>query len=326
MILATLVLAFVVVTIGAITLGYAAGFVGVPSLEEVDSEVVPVDDAHTEVRTQVVVENPNPVSAKPADVTAEYTVTANDIEVTTVPGEQLAFEPGRSTETFTTTVPHDRIPAIWASHVTEGERTEVVVDGTVSSGLVDGGIAIEERRTVETDLLSSLESDEPRPIEVDVPVVGAQTLLVTASRAEWGAVDERRTELELGFDVYNPDPGPDARLTAVRYRLTANELVLGEGEIDREYVLESGEETTVDGTAAFETDRLIEWWISHLENDETSEFRLEFEAVAELPTGATVDVPLDDLTQEVTLETDLRGTDEVPLEAENDGIDRPARL
>ena len=296
-ILVTLVLAIAVVTAGALTVGYAAGVVGVPSVEGADAEVGAVEGSHTEVRTQLLVDNPNPVGAASANVSAAYTVTLNDVEVAAEDGERLALAPGRSTETLTTRLDHDRIPAWWASHVTAGERTDVVLEGDVSSSIVDWGVPIEERRTVETDLLSSFETEATRSITV----VGSRTLLVNATRADWGAVDERRTELELAFDVYNP--GPTVTVTAVRYVLTANDVVLGEGELDREHVLESGEETTVDGTAAFESDRLVAWWVSHLENDERSVLRLAFEAEAELPDGSTIDVPLEELTHEETIET-----------------------
>ncbi|WP_255194389.1 LEA type 2 family protein [Natronobeatus ordinarius] len=315
-VLVTFVLVVAVVTAGTLTIGYAAGVVGVPSLEGADVEVGAVERSHTEVRTHLVVDNPNPVSAESAAVSAEYTVRLNDAEVAAETGERLTLEPGRSTETLTTQVHHDRIPAWWASHVSSGERTDVVVEEEVSSDLFDRGIAVEETRTVETDLLSSFRSEQTRPIAV----AGAQTLFVNATRAEWGAVDERRTELELAFDVYNP--GANVSVTAVRYVLTVNDVVLGEGAIDREYVIESGEETTVDGTVAFENERLVTWWRSHLENDETSHLRLEFEAVAELPDGSTITVALDDLTHEETIETDHGGGDGVDGDGvDHDGVD-----
>ena len=304
-VLVVFALVVAVVAAGVITIGFAAGVVGVPTLEHVDGEFGPVEESHTEVRAHLVIDNPNPVSAKSAKVSAAYTVALNDVEVATESGERLTLEPGRSTETLTTQVRHDDLPSWWASHVNAGERTDVVVEGQVSSDVFDRGRAIHAHQTVETDLLSSFESDETRPIDVGVPTAGTQPLSVNATRADWGEVDERRTELELGFDVYNS--GATVSVTNVRYVLTVNDVVLGAGEIDREYRLESGTETPIDATATFETDRITAWWVSHLENDQRTDVHLAFEAEAEFPDGTTIDVPLDELTHEETIRTDLWG-------------------
>lgn len=303
-------LASVAVLTGAVL----GGFVGVPTVEGTAVEVGDVNETHTEVWTTVTVDNPNPVGADGVDTSVEYVVTANGIAVASGT-DDLSLEPGSSTESIVTPVRHATIPEWWVSHVRKGERTEVVVESTVSVGpfpMTDDA----RNRTIETDLLSPLESTETRRIEAPVPVAEDATLYVEETRADWGDVDADRTEVEFAFVAHNPT-SHDVPVTGLGYTVAVNDVALADGELDRRYLLESNETTTLTATAVIENDRLEEAWLSHLDNDETSTLRIEFEADAELPTGSTVTLPLDALAHEETIETDLQARGGF-----DDGLDR----
>ncbi len=298
----TIALSLVVVIAGA----FVVGLVGVPTVERVDGEFGAVNDSQTEVRATLTVDNPNPIGTRAVDVTADYVVRANGVELARGRDDGVAVAPGTSTETVTAWMDNAVIPRWWASHVRNGERTTVDVDARVTIGVLGYSTDVTRSRTVETDLLSSFESTESRPIDADVPFAADPVLYLNETRASWGDVDANRTELELAADAYNPGEY-DVPVARIGYTITMNDVVVGEGETASGTVLESGEETTITATTAIEHDRLDEWWVTHLENDQRSELRVEFEGRIELPTGSTVTVPLEALTYEETVETDLLG-------------------
>ena len=53
---------------------------------------------------------------------------------------------------------------------------------------------------------------------------------------------------------------------------------------------------------------LDEWWVAQLERNQVTDRRIEFYARVELPTGETVRIPLDTLTDTKCIETDVFGT------------------
>ncbi len=304
-ILLSLLLAIVVLIGGA----YAAGFIGAPAVESVDNEFGNVTETDTEILTEMTVTNPNPIGAAAADVNATYVVYMNDVEMAEGGGDEIRLEPGTSTESFRTEMRNERIPDWWVTHIENDEETHVLIDATVSSGLLDRSTSISDERTIETDLLSSFNSDETRPIDANRALVDDPFLYVNETRGQWGDVDDRHTELELAFDMYNPQDYA-IPMTRLGYEITMNDVVIGQGESDREHVLQPGRETTVDTTTRIENQNLDDWWVTHVENEEVSDLRIEFTADFELVSGVTISIPLEEMTYEETVETDIWGNDE----------------
>lgn len=299
----TLVLSLVVVAGGA----FAAGLIGVPTLESVDNEFGEVTDERTEIRTFLTVDNPNPIGAGAAEVSAEYTVGMNGVEMARGGGSDVALEPGTSTESFSTRMHNERIPDWWVTHIRNGEETEVVIDATVSSGALGRSTDVTDRRTIETDLISQFDSDETRPIDANSPLTNDPVLYVNGTRANWGDVDDRTTELDLRFDMYNPK-SYDIPVTRLGYTIYMNDIVVGDGETTSEHLLRSRQVTEVRTTTHIQNQHLDDWWVTHLQNDEETDLRIEFDARVELPlVGSTITLPLDELTYEETIETDIWG-------------------
>ncbi|MCU4750750.1 LEA type 2 family protein [Halobacteria archaeon AArc-curdl1] len=312
-ILLSLLLAVVVLIGGA----YATGFIGVPAVESVDNEFGNVTETDTEILTEMTVTNPNPIGAAAADVNATYVVWMNDVEMAEGGGDEIRLEPGTSTESFRTEMRNERIPNWWVTHIENDEETHVLIDATVSSGLLDRSTSISDERTIETDLLSSFNSDETRPIDANRALVDDPFLYVNETRGQWGDVDDRHTELELAFDMYNPQDYA-IPMTRLGYEITMNDVVIGQGESDREHVLQPGRETTVDTTTHIENRNLDDWWVTHVENEEVSELRIEFTADFELAAGTTISIPLEEMTYEETVETDIWGNEEDTENGTND--------
>ena len=149
-----------------------------------------------------------------------------------------------------------------------------------------------------------------RPVNADAPLVDDPVLYVNETRGRWGTVSEEETPIEMEFDVYNPNLEPYV-VSEIGYDVTMNGVEMGSGSTDSEYVIPSYGSETVELSAALRNERLDEWWVSHLnESDnghQVSDLRIEFYAVVELPTGEELTVPLDALTYEETIETDIFG-------------------
>jgi hypothetical protein len=110
----------------------------------------------------------------------------------------------------------------------------------------------------------------------------------------------------MRFTVYNAKALPMA-VTEIGYAITMNDVAVGNGSSETGYVIEGRSTETIETTTAIRNGKLDEWWVSHLENDQVTELRIDFYAELELG-GETVRVPLDELTYRKTIETDLFGS------------------
>jgi LEA14-like dessication related protein len=301
--LATVLLLLVASVAGAYTLG----LVGTPAVTDVENRFGSVDDEETTVRTDLVLSNPNPVGVSLGGASVAYTVSMNDVGMARGEREGLDLPAGRSDLGFTTRMDNDRIPAWWVTHVRNGERTEVRVDATVRSSTLGRSVDLTRTRTVETDIVEQFRSTEHRPVNADLPLVSDPVLVVRETDANWGTVTNRSTPIEMSFVVYNPKSVPYA-VTEIGYNVTMNGVPVGNGTTETGTVLPPEEETTVPATTVIDNRRLDEWWVTHLENDQRTDLRIDFHATVDLPGGGTVRVPLDALTYTRTVETDIFGT------------------
>jgi LEA14-like dessication related protein len=305
-------LALVLVVVAA----SVAGPLGAPSVVGVENRFGPVNESTTVVESDVAVRNPNPVGAA-AGVTVAYAVDVNDVRLATGERRGVRLPPGRSTVSFRTRVRNDRIPEWWVSHVRNGERTVVAVRADVRAGGAASFDAPTVTRTVETDLLSGLNSTQPRPVDAGLPVVSDPVLVVEETSAEWGSVTDEATPIRLRVVVRNPKPYP-VGMTALSYDASMNGVPVGAGETDA-VVVPPGATRTVETTAALRADAVDDWWVTHLRRNQTSTLRLAFAARIDVG-GTVVEVPLDPLAYERTVETDLLGTTSAAGTADSPGV------
>lgn len=285
---------------------YTLGVIGAPTVTGVDNEFGSVSENETVVHTDLVLENPNPVGADLNGLTVDYAVSMNGVRMASGGKEGVSVGSGTSRLPFETTMRNDRIPAWWVTHVRNGETSEVVVDAEVRSSLLDRSVAIPQERTVETDIIGEFRSTEDRPVEADHPLVSDPVLIVRETDAQWGNVTDETTPIDTQFVVYNPKTTPYA-VTEVGYEITMNGVRVGNGSTDREYVVPGKSRRTVRAETAIDNDRLDEWWVTHLRNDQTTDLRIDFYAKVRISEGTTVRVPMDELTYETTIETDMFG-------------------
>jgi LEA14-like dessication related protein len=296
-----------VAVLGVLTLVVAAAGVGAllldrPRVTGVENEWGTTTAERTEVRTRIAVDNPRVVELTDATLDAEYAVSVNGIEVADERVESVALSGPQDVVTTSTRFDNSEIPRLWASHVNNGENTTVTVDPTVETAIagVDlGASSFTWNRTVQTDLLDSLNVDRTREIQA----LGATVLYVNETRAEWGTATVERTPVELSATVTNPLPVglPIANLS---YTVRLNDIVVGSGQTGTRTVVPPGSTETIPATAAIDNQKLDEWWVSHRRNDGTSELTVEFNATVSVG-GRDVRVPLPALTYDRTVSTDI---------------------
>ena len=293
---------------GAVGGAFAVGILGVPSVAAVDNTFGDVTNETTEVRTDLVVSNPNPVGIGLDGVSVNYTVSMNDIEMAQGGREGVRVRTGNSTVPLETDLRNNAIPPWWVSHVRGGERTTVGIDASVTSDLLGRTVEFSRSREITTDLLGAFNSNETRPVNADSALTDDPILYVNETRGEWGSVSEAETPIDMAFTVYNPNLEPYA-VSEIGYTVTMNGIEMASGQTEEGYVIPSQSSETIEFTTSLQNRRLDEWWVTHLDEDvhghQVSDLRIEFYAVIELPTGGEVTVPLDELTYEERIETDI---------------------
>jgi LEA14-like dessication related protein len=299
-----------------VVLGFVLGVLGSPAVEDVQNRFGPVNDSTTTIETDLVVSNPNPVDITVGGLGISYTVFMNDVRMAS--GDKQGVDLGSGTDTlaFTTRMRNERIPAWWYTHVRNGERTELLVNASVSHGLLGGNeFEFPQEETIETDILGGFNSSEPRPINADQPPVSDPILYLNETAASYGEnITRERTPLETAFTVYNLKPWPYT-VTEIGYTIEMNAVEVGEGSTERPYAIPPGSETTLRAETVIRNERLDEWWVSHLRNDQVTNLTIDFYIVVDPDPGdaipGTVDpirIDSDKFDHHTTIETDIFGT------------------
>ena len=289
---------------------YALGLVGAPSVTGVENRFGDVNESTTRIESDMAVSNPNPIGVKLGGLTASYTVEMNGVEMARGEKTGVSIPKGNSSLHFSTAMDNGKIPAWWTSHIRNGEHTDLAVNANVHSSLVGAGFAAPKvERSIDTDVIGEFNSSERRPINVDRPLVEDPVAYIERTNATWGEVSSERTPIEMRFVVSNPKSVP-ITVTEVGYDVTMNDVAMGEGATERTYVIPPGGTRTIESTVLLRNGKLDEWWTSHLRNDQVTELRIDFYARIDLSAvgGGSVRIPLDGLTYEKEIETDLFGT------------------
>ena len=300
-------LVVVLLLVASVAGAFAFGFLGVPSVVSSESRFANVNESTTTIRTEIVVENPNPIGLDRDNATITRAIQMNGILMAQGTRRGVSLPLGTSTRTITTRTDNGKIPEWWVTHIQRGERTQVSISTRVYSPALAESFAIPGGRTIETDMLAAFDSNETRPVNADVPFRNGPILFVNRTSAEWGEVSETETPIEATFGVYNPLPAA-VPITELGYTVSMNGVRVGNGSTDGVRVLDSGRVTPVNTTITIDATRLDEWWVTHLRRNQETTVRVTFRLQADLPVVGTVQLPVDVLTYTTDFETDLLGT------------------
>jgi LEA14-like dessication related protein len=282
--------------------GIAFFFFAQPSVTGVDNRFGPVNETTTVIESDLQIRNPNPIGATLGGLTVDYAIDLNGIRMATGTKTGLSITQGRSSVPMTTQLANERIPTWWVSHIRNGERTTLAVNADVHSSTLGTSFgAPKVTRTIETDIISAFNSTEDRP--VGSSPTGGPLLVIRETSAQWGNVSASETNIDMRFVVHNPNSYA-IPVSELSYRATMNDIEMGNGTTEGQGVIPPGETRTIETTTTLNNQHIDEWWVSHLQNDQVTDLRIDFSARVELPTG-TVEIPLDPLTYTRTIETDI---------------------
>ncbi|GAA0225763.1 LEA type 2 family protein [Haladaptatus pallidirubidus] len=295
------VLSAFVITAGGLGVAVTSGMltVGQPTVEEVRTDWGAVTPETSEIRTEIAVHNPNSVGV-PGVADVNYAVEMNDVTVAEGTSENVGVPTGDSTISLSTRMDNRKIPAWWASHINNGERTTVSIRPEIRFPLISKKLAAEER-SFETNLLGAFESEETQTM-----TAGERTVLrVTETDAEWGEATKERTPLTVAATVENPTSG-EVVFSQLGYTITMNDVPVAEGTTDGGVHVEPGEETTFSIDSTFDNGKLPTWWERHVENGEQTTMDVQFYATL-AEDGETKRVTLPFLSERVVFTTDVLG-------------------
>ena len=305
---------------------FAFGVLGAPAVEEVDNRFGEADNETTVVYTDLIVNNPNPIGVQLGDTTINYTVRMNDVPMAVGGREGLDIQEGNSTQEFTTRMDNEQIPPWWTTHVNNDERTVVTINATVRTSILgQRQYDLTQEKEVETDIIGQFNSEETRPVNADdpPPATSNPVLYVNRTAAQWGEATEQETPINMEFQLYNPQTLPFT-VTELGYEITMNGVLVGEGATDDIAAIPPGATETVRTEARIINGNLDDWWVTHLQNDQVTGLRIEFYAVVSSDElSQDVRVPLDKLTYEKTIETDIFGNKDADSGETPDGTPTP---
>jgi LEA14-like dessication related protein len=255
-----LAVVFVAALAGA---GVLSGALGAPRVVGVDNEFGNVTNETTEIRTALIVDNPNPFGVRVGNTTVNYTVEMNDVTMASGERSNLGLDRGNTTLQFSTRMRNGKIPEWWVTHLRNDERTTLRIQSEVSSSLVGRSVRVPYSQRIETDIIGEFNSTETRPVNANAPFVSDPVLYVNETSANWGSVTRERTPIRMRMRMYNPKQVPYT-ISEIGYEMTMNGIPIGEGTTGRPYTIPAKSEKTVRMQTVIRNQQLDEWWVSHL--------------------------------------------------------------
>jgi len=163
-------------------------------------------------------------------------------------------------------------------------------------------VGVEGRESsMSTDLLAGLTTDEPQEITAS----GRTVARVEETRASWGEADATAAPIEVAVTVENTARVP-LTVSELQYAITMNDVVTGEGTAPESYTVQPGQTRTVSFTLVVDSQRMDEWWVSHVRNDERTAVAVDA-SVAVSALGTTERVEVEGLTDSRNVTTDFLG-------------------
>jgi len=289
--------------------GSDAGTYEQPTVVESSREWGEVGKETTELRASATLDNPNDGSVNEfVQLSSTTRVAINDVVVANHTESMGALEPGRNEVAVTVPWDNTATPQWWARHVNNGERSTRSLSQQTTADLGFTKFDVREESgdtTFETDVLAGLESDDT----VDVSTESGQTVAeIRKTRANWGEADTEESPIEVTVTMKNTFD-TEITLTDLRYTFLMNDVTVGDGTAPEEYTLAPGETRELTYSITLDSQKMDEWWVSHIRNDEVTTVDVQTSVLVETPLGSER-AEVESLTQTQNVTTDFLGQDE----------------
>jgi len=304
--LAVVLAGVLLVSVAVLGMATAAGVFGAPDVTLEDSQFVGVNESTTTVQSRVVVSNPNPFPIPLRTADLRYTVYLNGIPVGHGREPDMTLPTGNSTERVQTTLRHDQLVEWWPTHIRRGERSNLTVVATMRTEGVTTTVSRQvTNRTVRTNLLDAVETTEPRPVNGSTGFISNPVLYLNETTAQWGVISENRTPVQIHARVFNPKPY-EIPVTGVAYDVGMNDIPVANGSTTNLGSVPARSHENVTTRPVMDTSSFDQWWISHLERNQSTTVRINSTVQLRTAFGNRTVSP-EPLTR--TVRTDILGDD-----------------
>jgi len=296
----------------------------VPTVGDTDRRWGEIRDRTSTIVTSTSLSNTDDVDRlrEVTRLTIDQESTINDVTVLDERTMRSLPDP-ESPLTVTGEMNNTRFIEWWPQHINNGEQSSVQTRGDV---LIDVGITSFQRSLVdrsdsfETDLLGSIENDDPQPVSI-----ANETLLTLTERdASWGTADSDTTPFTVDTTVESDHDQP-IEFAAVEYTVTMGNVTVADGVSEDGVTVQAGETGSLSVTVPMETPRLADWWVTHLRNGEQSNVSIQLHGLIDRD-GERERVPVALVSERFQVTTDLlggSGTNTTALPADRTDVSEP---
>jgi LEA14-like dessication related protein len=239
----------------------------------------------------------------------EYDVALAGIDIATGGATDVGVPSGRSTQTFTTDLRYQQIPAWWSAHLNNDEVSTAEVDATVhtSVGPLSGSPSGTYEREVDTDIEGALDrgfsefegtySGTGMDLSLADGTAVEPTVEIRDVSTSWGEVTEERTEIVVTTEIHNPNayPIPTPAFTgAVEF----NDIRVADWDASEVELRNVSEDALIPGGETEQRTFLIEmdngnvadWFATHVENEEYTRMVVTGQLAMEI-SGSELTIP-----------------------------------
>lgn len=300
----------VVALVVLLILGFVTGVLGLPSVQVDDpGDWGNVSDNQTKVMTTLSVSNPNPFGVTIGDgFSAEYAVELDGVRLIMGQRDSISIPSGQSTKQLVSTIDNDRIVPWWRAYVRNNETIDMratgqahvsaMVSKTIQFPAYEQTLLQDEQPVIDafSGAVSSMEGRYTRSV-----AIGTVGYEIQEASATWGNVSQNTTQMDITIRIHNPGDVP-VPLVPDGFRLSAEangiELFSAQREaisarnVDGDTLLAPGATRTVTFEANLSNNRINDWFISHVRNDEQTNLTVTPQLVFEVgETGSEFTIP-----------------------------------
>lgn len=285
-------LSIFVIGVSGITAGaFATGVLGVPKAGLVDKgDWQDVSNETVNISSTGYVYNPNNFALNLSNLDVAYRLKMNGVVLAKGAKEGISIEKdSNQTISVLTSLKPEKIPRWWASHLKNGEKSNVKVPLSAEISLFSKPLKLSgysHKDTIETDIESMMDNSvsEIRG-NYSWSLTGADVtetrLEVLGGSAEFGKVSRDNTEFLIDLKIHNPNdyaiPIPqftgDLEMNTIRVvEWDANNVEVVNGGSDA--VIAPGETRNIEIKAVMTNDKIDDWFVSHAANRERTEGKI----------------------------------------------------
>lgn len=268
---------FIIVILLAFTLLGCAEQAGLgkPQIKGTTNEWGESTSSTTEIITKVDVYNPNPVPLPLKNVLTQ--VYMNDVKM----GEGSAVKSqidadSNSTILISTDIQNEKIPEWWVTHIENDEVSTMSMKGDMVFDLkvTEFEYPIEKTRKVKTDVLGGL--------SVSSQKIDSQggSITIESAESQWGEVNQNYTEIVTAVNIRNDYP-VKISIEEVKYMVKINGIRLATDSSEVSKDIKANSEAELSLSTNMTNEKLEEWWVTHIENNERSEINTTVQAVVD---------------------------------------------